>query len=304
MQMFVALADSGSFRGAARNLNISQSALSIAISQLESALEVVLFDRTTRSISLSPIGRDFLGPVRRILADLDHTLGDIEAVADGRKGSVTVACLFSVATRVMPAILRDLRAEAPGVTVTVQDATTHEIVRRVARGEADIGICGEVDLEETLRFEPLVEDHFDAVLPRGHPLAGEASITWAALIAHPIVAMAAGTQMREQMDKALQERKIRLIPVIEAWHDAILTELVRLGVGATALPALVGADQGGEVIRRPLTDPVVKRIVGVVTSRRQSLSPAASLLLDRLVHTLTPDGIVARLGGPAGAQDG
>ena len=89
---FVALAEAKSFRRAAANLNVSQSALSTAILQLEDSLDVKLFDRTTRSVELTQIGGDILPPIRHVLGDLNLTFADVRNVTiRSRRGSSPIS---------------------------------------------------------------------------------------------------------------------------------------------------------------------------------------------------------------------
>ena len=283
---FVALAEAKSFRRAAANLNVSQSALSTAILQLEDSLDVKLFDRTTRSVELTQIGRDILPPIRRVLGDLNLTFADVRNVAMGQKGAVTVSCHYSVATRVVPDLLVEFRKAHPKVTVHILDNTNKAIVRSILTNEADVGVCSQADFDEALHFEPVLEDRYCAVVPPDHELTRITKVTWDRLLEEPFVAMAQGTDVRDILDIKLRPLGFDISPVYEASHAVSILRMVRRGLGVSALPDLVLDTSDEKVSTLCLDEPRLTREIGVLTSKSRSLSPAASAFREHLVHAL------------------
>ena len=105
LEAFVALAELASFRKAAESVHLSQPALSRRIAKLEDALSVRLFDRTTRSVRLSAVGREFSPTARDLLSELEQSVLAIEVVAATRRGVVTVACVPSAAYYFLPVVI-------------------------------------------------------------------------------------------------------------------------------------------------------------------------------------------------------
>ena len=283
---FVALAEARSFRRAATSLNVSQSALSTAILQLENSLDVKLFDRTTRSVELTQIGGDILPPIRRVLGDLDLTFADVRNVAMGQKGAVTVSCHYSIATRVVPDILVMFREAHPKVTVNIIDNTNKAIVRSLQTNEADIGVCAQADFDDALHFEPVLEDRYCAVVPPNHELTKITKVTWERLLEEPFVAMAQGTDVRDIMDIKLQPHGHAVSPIYEASHAVSILRMVRRGLGVSALPDLVLDTSDEKVSTLCLDNPRLTREIGVLTSKNRSLPPAASAFREYLMHAL------------------
>src|SRR5206468_9786819 len=83
-------------------LNMSQPALTVRIHHLEDALGVRLLDRTTRSVALTDVGREFLPTVERVLGEIDAVMLNVRGLMEGRRGQVTVAALPSVASTLLP----------------------------------------------------------------------------------------------------------------------------------------------------------------------------------------------------------
>lgn len=140
LQAFSAAAELGNFRKAAEAVHISQPAFSRRIDKLENALGVKLIDRSTRSMSLTGVGRDFARKVRLLLDDLDETLLGIQEVGGARMGEVTVACVPSAVYYFLPQVLRTYHARFPRIRIKVHDASANEVLSVVASGEADFGV--------------------------------------------------------------------------------------------------------------------------------------------------------------------
>ena len=94
LRAFLSVADFSSFRAASDNLHLSQSALSRRIDKLESALGVALFNRTTRKVELTTIGRAFVPKARSVMRELEDALVGIKEVTDRVSGQVTIACML------------------------------------------------------------------------------------------------------------------------------------------------------------------------------------------------------------------
>jgi len=179
LQAFRAVVDKGSFSGAAEAIRISQPALSRRIEKLESALDVKLFERTTRRVSLTMVGRAFLPQVERILDDLDIALMGISNVASTRMGNVTIACVPSTAYYFMPHVISEFHKLYPKIRIRVLDASAGEVCNAVESGEADFGVSFSGSLADEVEFELLLQERYVLACRRDHPLAGRVSVPWA-----------------------------------------------------------------------------------------------------------------------------
>jgi len=117
LEAFLGVARLGNFTRAAKALNMSQPALTVRIRHLEEALGVRLLDRTTRSVALTQIGREFLPVVARVLGEIDAVAVNARDVAGRRRGVVTVAALPSAASTLLPAIIAAFKARHRGIVV-------------------------------------------------------------------------------------------------------------------------------------------------------------------------------------------
>ena len=106
----VSVARHGSFRRAAESAHLSQPALSLTVAELEQALGVTLFDRTSRSVNATDLGAAFVEGAARVLGDFDRLVKEVGDVARSRRGHVVVSCVSSLAGRVMPLAMRQCAA--------------------------------------------------------------------------------------------------------------------------------------------------------------------------------------------------
>ena len=106
VQAFVAIADQGSFKGAAEQLHITQTAITQRLQKLEDFLGVPLIERTTRSMALTETGRTFLPQARRLLGELSAALVEIRETGMARRGDVSIACVPTVGVQYLPRVLQ------------------------------------------------------------------------------------------------------------------------------------------------------------------------------------------------------
>lgn len=278
LQAFVAVADRSSFRMAAEHLCISQPALSRRIEKLEGALGLRLLERTTRQVDLTPGGRQFLERARQTLEDLEDAVTRLSDDAQARRGQVTVACVPSVAQHVLPGIAKAFAQLQPNVRLRVIDDSAHRVLASVVSGEADFGLNFTGAQDPDVEFEMLGQDDYALVLPQEHPLASRASVAWADLADQKMVAVSRQSANRLLVDHALAALPRRPVWFYETEHVAGALGLVAAGLGLAALPRL-SVPPRHELLRAiPLIDPVVSRVVGLITRRGRTLSHTACQL--------------------------
>lgn len=292
LRAFVAVADLGSFAAAARELCLSQPALSRRLIKLETSLGVRLLNRTTRRIELSAPGRAFLGRARRVLNDFDESLLDVTDAANRLTGEVTIACVPTVINQLMPQVLEEYQRRYPGILVRLLDEGASDVLTRVTRGEADFGINYLGAQEGNLVFEPLHEDDFVLVCPAGHPLATRASVRWAELGSYRYIAVNKASGNRMLLDLALARIPDLPKPVLEARHVRTVIDLVAAGLGVATVPRLAIPVSALDTYLAavPLVEPAITRSLGLVTRHGQLLGPAAQRLCDLLKQHGLPAG--------------
>ncbi|MCA0424359.1 MAG: LysR family transcriptional regulator [Proteobacteria bacterium] len=189
LRAFVAIAKAGSFTGAAARLNLTQSALSGLMRELETSLGVQLAHRTTRMVQLSDIGAEFLPLAERVLDDLERALESIAQLKSLNAGVVRIAAPQLIACTLLPEAIAAFRELYPKIDVTVVDCQVEEVSARVFSGEVDLGIGPERIVSSELSSQILFEMPFLAVIPASHALCEREQIAWADLKNYPLISL-------------------------------------------------------------------------------------------------------------------
>ena len=287
LRAFVVLAREQSFVRAAERLHVTPPTLTASIKTLEDAVELRLFDRSTRSVVLTAHARSFVPVAERLLEDLDRALAELRDKVALHTGSVVVTGATSfMAYVLLPAVARLAQAH-PGVRVRLNEAATHAARRSVLDAEADFGVTTLHEPDPSLSATRLLTDRFGLVCHREHPLAAETSpVAIAALEGHPFVGLDRlnGVQAILEADRRLPECARR--PAYEVSDIPLLAPLIERGVGIAVLPALGARTIARRnIVYRPLAA-VVERHMYFITLRGRSLSPAVQALVGVMVEEL------------------
>ena len=293
LRAFVLVVEKGSFTGAGQAMHLTQSAVSILVRDLEGELGSRLIDRTTRSIAVTAVGQEFFASAQRILADIEHAVGNVDKLMAKQRGRVVVAAPLVLSSTLLPRILAAFASLHPGVDVLVLDSLTDQVLPNVRSGAADLGIGTfrktEADLSSTLLFkEPLV-----AIFPKRHAFGRASRLTWKDLRGSPILALRSGSVFRELTQAGLAAAELPLEPAFEATYSGTLIGWVKAGLGVAIVPAHATAlvDEKSVGWKR-LERPAIEREVLMVRRAGVSLSPAAQALAEHLLKH-GPSGAVA-----------
>jgi DNA-binding transcriptional LysR family regulator len=177
MRQFLAIADKGSFRAAAKFLNMSQPPLSVSIQKLEADLGVTLIDRQTRKLRLTDAGRVFEEESRATLQRAERALERTRRAGRGYYGELRVVFLSSVVHRLIPHALQAFRAEFPDVEVTLTEATTRQQMQALRDDMTDLSILMPPATFQTKWPRRILQSQaMVAALPEHHRLAGHSVI--------------------------------------------------------------------------------------------------------------------------------
>ena len=286
LQAFRAVVENGSFRKAADAIRITQPALSRRIEKLESALNVKLFERTTRKVSLTSVGLAFLPQVERMLDDLDIALMSISEVASTRMGSVTIACVPSAAYYFMPQVISAFHRLYPKIRVRVLDASANEVNSAVASGDADFGVSFSGTLAAEVDFELLLQERYVIACRRDHPLAGREQVSWEEMYEYDYITLDKTSGNRLVLDQALMRLHPKKPSICQTRHVTTMIGLVEAGLGVAAVPSIaMPAAPHPILVSVPLIEPEVLRSVGLIKRRGRTLTPAA-IELEKLVREM------------------
>jgi DNA-binding transcriptional LysR family regulator len=282
---FLHLARTGSFSEAARLQGVTQPALSRTIRFMEDVIGNRLFDRTTRSVELTPTGRELIPIAKRLVAEFSGAFGELAQFAEGRRGRIVVAALPSLAAVLLPGAIVRFQKTNPAVDFMIYDALGANVTTATVEGRADIGVTVQPPSSDVLAYRALITDEFGLVCRADDVLAERDVVAWSALKDRPFIAMAPEASVRAMTDAAFVQAGLAIRPLYQCSFLATLVGLVAQGLGVTALPRLtLPLLNVGDLVWRPLTRPSLRRPIGVVTRIGRSLSPAALHFLDALAE--------------------
>lgn len=239
MRAFQTVADEQSFTRAARRLNMTQPPLTERIKELEAALGIRLFNRTTRSVSLTVAGAVFRREVDHVIEALNHAVAAARQADGGLSGTLRIGYTGGVNYVLMPHILRNFRAEFPGITLDLRGPQPSGTLNRLLNErEIDVALCFLPMEGPNVQWDPLLESPLTAVLHERHPLAEQRTIDLADLKAESFVCYPdnSGFPSKLALVAACEKAGFRPVAVQESNAALSILCLVAAGTGVAILP--------------------------------------------------------------------
>jgi len=157
IEYFVAVAETQSFGAAAQSLAVTQPSLSKQIQALEADLGVVLFERTSRRVSLTPQGRALLPDAQRVLRQARRFRNKARSLRFDTDIRLVAGVLPSIGAYFMPRLIERLRQEMPGLKLSFVEGPSSELARQLVQGELDFVLASETDRADLAQRELFVE---------------------------------------------------------------------------------------------------------------------------------------------------
>jgi len=286
LRALLALAQQKSFVRAAETLYITQSAFSRRIAQLEYVVGARLVERTSRRVALTPLGHELADQARIFVPQLDQSMEDAYRQARGESGSVTLACLTTVAYSRLPAVLGRFRQAFPNVRLHVRDDTGQRVTQSVINREAEFGVTVYNENSADLVMQSVACDHFVLAVSPEHPLARHKSLTWEALAQWKPVSLGRSSANRALIDAALMREGIASPWFDEVEHLSTMIGFLRNAQVVGVLPRMALDARAPDLVTLPLTQPVLSRDIALIRRTETELSKAAQVLWDMLADSL------------------
>ncbi len=265
---------------AAASLDVTPSALSQGIAELERRLGVPLFAADGRRRVPHEYTATVAASAARVLADLDEVTRWVRAVGAGQVGRLRVGMIDIAAVHHCRDAVRRFRRAHPTLDVGYTVAPTGALLERLERNELDVAVC--VDPEGAGPFDstPLLRDDLAVYAPPGVGAfgvgagagagAGVPPAEWGPWLLFP-----SDSRTRTAIDRRLREIGAPLVVEMESHQPEVLVEMVRLGLGWTVLPT-TQAEHGAHRLARAMAEPLFSRTISAVTRRGGALHPAVA----------------------------
>lgn len=251
---FLAVAEAGSVRAAARDLNVAASAVSRQLQQLEQSLGAALFDRSGRGLQLTPAGEVLLRGLRQASQAHERTLDELSALKGLQRGLLRIATVESVSVSILPDMLLRFAGAYPGIEVSVTVAGSEAVTDMLREHQADLGFTFNPSSLEGLVALASSDLHLGAVMSPQHPLAKAGKLALADCLSHPLAWPSRGLSLRAILDSVPAARQVR--PGFECNSLRLMASLARRG-SCIAFQTVIGIEQelaARTLVFVPLTD--------------------------------------------------
>lgn len=282
LKLIAAIAQEGNILRGSQILNIAQPAATKSIKELEEALGVQLFERSSRGVTPTLYGDVLVRHAKLILTQLRHAGEELQSIESGLSGRVFVGTLLAASPTLLPRSLALLRARRPGIAVTVMEGTIDKLMPALRTGDLDVVLGRLPDFRERdgLEQEMLYDEPIAIVARQGHPLATKRDIGLADIADQSWILPPSETSLRRQLMFAF--RRAGIDPPVDAIESvSILTNhslLLETDLLA-AIPYQVATVQPGLAILPIIMEATASRI-GATTRANVVQSAAVSCFME------------------------
>lgn len=282
------------FSRAADKLHIAQPSLSQQLSKLEQELGVLLFRRTTNSVELTQAGQVFVEKSQTILDAVEQLKQEMDDMAQMRRGRLVVGTLPITGSHVLPLVLPEFGSRYPQIEVVLVEETTSKLEQLTASGGTDLSLLSLPLIDNSLAWEPFLEEEICLAVPPSHPLSernGDVDI--AELANEPFIGLKRGQGFRQITVELCQQSGFTPAIVFESSNIETVQSLVAGGMGIAFVPQMLtrgkGADMSPAYLR--LSNKPTRQLV-VASRKGRYLSKAAEAFIATLNSTMKGIGTV------------
>jgi DNA-binding transcriptional LysR family regulator len=277
LEAFVSLVRHGGFSRAADKLHMSQAGLSILIKRLEERLDVRLFDRQARQLTLTPMGERLLPLAVRVLEEAETMLSVAKEEGETDAVNLRLAIAPALAVFILPSVLRQFSEHNKKATVNVIECANDQLVEQLRDNQVDFGLAYGMPSGRELISQVIAREKMIAVCTPDHPLMKREELRWTDLIDYPLIAAVPGNQSRTLIEAVFTELGVTFLPQFSASNLLTIVELAsrRLGVAIVSTCVMPAVIAGG-LAARVLSHPVKYRELSLVRLRNKGHTlPAA-----------------------------
>lgn len=282
LQYFSHVAANGSFSRAAIVLGVAQPALSRQIRQLETELDVALFYRNGRGVSLTAAGEMLLTSVEGILRDLQKATTEVTALKGVLSGSAVIGLPPSVGRVLTVPLAQRMRNQHPKLLLRIVEGFSGHIVEWLACGRIDVGLIYDDPALHRMVLEPLVEEVLHLIGPADRLAEiGSEAVPAKRLADLPLILPSRPHGLRLYLDAQATQLGITLNVGLEVDALSSMLQAVRAGLGFTVLPpvSLLDAWPNLRLISWPIIEPEFRRVLTLATHSQRPMAASTNQLV-------------------------
>ncbi|MCS6803271.1 MAG: LysR family transcriptional regulator [Chloroflexota bacterium] len=281
LRIFETVARLGNFSRAARELSITQPAVSVQVQELERAFGTPLLQRLGRKIVPTEAGDLVLRYAREIFALVEALNVGIAELRGLQRGTVRLGASPSFVDYFLPPLVARFREEFPGISVRLTIADPDEVVKHVLNGEVSLGLAAEPRPDPQIVAYPIGQDEFVVIAPPGHRYERRRAIPVQALRSEPWIFREAGSEARLIIERVASQRGLVPTPTFELSSTEAIKRAVIAGLGIAIVPAVSIAYElaAGALCVLDVPELTIKRQLAILHHRMHRLNKAEATLL-------------------------
>lgn len=287
LRLIDAVAREGSLLRAAQSMNMTQSAITKALQEVEATAGIRLFERSNRGTLPTPYGEAMIAHARVILTQIHHADQELADLRDGTSGTVAIGTLLSAAVELLPNAIAQVLETRPNLTIRLVEGTNDSLMPQLRSGALDL-VVGRLPVfrqRDGIRQEPLMADDARIVARKGHPLSQRRHLTLAQLLDCHWILPRQETTLRRQIDEAFRQEGLNP-PICGVESVSVLANRALL-MNANYLavwPVRLAESEAGRglVSILPVRLPATMGQIGISTRMTGRLSPAAQVVITAL----------------------
>jgi LysR family transcriptional regulator, transcription activator of glutamate synthase operon len=277
LDWLLALADHQHVTDTAAILGTTQPTLSRALARVECELGTQVFERASDGVHVTPTGEIVLGAARDLTSRYQQLVSELTSILDPDSGVVRLAFLDSIASSLVPQVLRGFHAQAPRVKVLLRQEPAHHIVDDLGAGAVDLAITS-VHQGEGYGWHPLQDERLVVVVPEGHRWRDRRRVRLAELADEELVTTPMGFGYRELVDGLLREAGVTPAVSFESQDLATIEGLVAAGLGVAIVPEAFAGLSG--TVGLAIAASAAHRTIGLTWRADRPLSAPAARFRD------------------------
>ncbi len=290
LQIFTTVVEKKSFSKASESINLSQPTVSSHIKELEAHFNCQLLDRLGKVTEPTRAGRLLYRYAKELLVLRDHTESAMLDFLGNAKGRLTIGGSTIPAGYIIPRIIGTFTKEYPDVSVSISAGDTAQIIKRVIKGEIEVGIVGAKVNDPKINQEKLIQDEMKLIVPEAHKWAENGTIDCAALFEEPFIAREEGSgtwqSILKSMDAAgFNSRELNTCITMGNSISVIQGILNHVGISILSTIAVEDDLKKGRLKAVSVKDVDLNRHFFLTTSEKRTLSPICSKFIEFAKNT-------------------
>ncbi len=278
-RIFYEIARYESFSAAAKQLFISQSAISQCIHQLETDLNTTLFVRTRRGVTLTGEGKILFSKIESAMQFIEQGETMLERLHRLESGELAIAASDTITSHYLLPYLEQFHAEFPSIRIEMANSYSQQMIQLVKEGKSELAFVNMPLSDEELCIEPIFEVHDIFVCGPKHNK--KESYTWKDISREPLILLEENSSSRHYLDRQFLDKGIALKPQIEiAAHDLMIRfASINLGVSCVTEEFSKDSLEKGLISKMNLDPPLPARSIGCAYMKDNPLSLASQTFL-------------------------